>query len=118
MFDAPPEQALPGHVDLGRFRFQSPEIPFHRSELIALVPAELENEIVIEARNDAPVPTRRTVAMREGEFVELSFVARQVPRLGAEPGSRNSMDELPMVQIHVPRRAPSSARCHAGRGSA
>ena len=100
VFDAPPEQALPGHVDLGRFRFQSPEIPFHRSELIAVIPAELERELVVEARNDAPAPRRRAVSLREGEFVELAFQARQVPRLGAEPGARNAMDELPMVQIH------------------
>jgi tetratricopeptide (TPR) repeat protein len=102
VFDSPPEQALPGHIDLGRFRFQSPEIPFHRSELIAVVPAELEKKLSIEARNDAPVPTRRTVSMREGEFVELTFRKNHVPRLGAEPNARDEMDELPMVQIHVP----------------
>jgi cellulose synthase operon protein C len=100
VFDAPPEQALPGHVDLGRFRFQSPEVPFHRSELIAVVPTEIEGELVIEARNDAPKPTRRVVQMREGAFAELVFQARQVPRLGAEPASRSALDELPMVQIH------------------
>jgi tetratricopeptide (TPR) repeat protein len=102
IFDSPPEHALPGHVDLGRFRFQSPEIPFHRSELVAVVPAELERKLSIEARNDAPVPTRRTVSMREGEFVELTFRKDHVPRLGSEPQARNEMDELPMVQIHVP----------------
>ncbi|MFO7562930.1 MAG: hypothetical protein R6X02_09840 [Enhygromyxa sp.] len=102
VFDSPPEHALPGHVDLGRFRFQSPEIPFHRSELIAVVPAELERKLVVEARNQPPSPTRRTLSLREGEFVELSFIARRMPRLGAEPQSRNMLDELPMVQIHVP----------------
>lgn len=101
-FDSPPNQALPGHVDLGRFRFQSPEVPFHLSELIALIPAELERKVVIEARNDAPKPTRRTLSMREGEFAELSFRARNVPRLGSEPQSRSALDELPMVQLHVP----------------
>ncbi|HLT37721.1 MAG TPA: hypothetical protein VK034_15615, partial [Enhygromyxa sp.] len=102
VFDSPPEPALPGHIDLGRFRFQSPEIPFHRSELIAVIPAELERKLKIEARNDAPTPTRRTVSLREGEFVELTFRASQVPRLGAEPQSRHELDELPMVQIHAP----------------
>ncbi|HVI01406.1 MAG TPA: hypothetical protein VM869_21960, partial [Enhygromyxa sp.] len=102
VFESPPEQALPGHIDLGRFRFQSQEVPFHRSELIAVVPAALEPKLSIEARNDAPAPTRRTVSMREGEFVELTFLAKQVPRLGAEPLARNDLDELPMVQIHVP----------------
>jgi len=102
MFDGAPEPALPGHVDLGRFRFQSPEIPFHRSELIALIPAQIESKVHIEARNDAPKPTRRTVELREGSFAELSFTAREVPRLGSEPGARSMLDELPMIQLHVP----------------
>jgi cellulose synthase operon protein C len=112
MFDASPQYALPGHVDLGRFRFQSPEIPFHRSELIALIPAAMEPKVAIEARNDAPKPSRKLVRMREGalangerpeaEFVELSFRADRVERLGSEPMSRSMLDELPMIQLHVP----------------
>lgn len=100
--ESPPELSLPGHVDLGRFRFQSAEVPFHRSELIAVIPAELERTLKIEARNDAPKPTRRSVSLREGEFVELTFRAMHVPRLGAEPQARHALDELPMIQIHVP----------------
>lgn len=102
VYDSAPEHALPGHINLGRFRFQSQEVPFHRSELIAVVPAELEPKLAIEARNDAPAATRRTVSMREGEFVELTFRKTHVPRLGAEPQARSDMDELPMVQVHVP----------------
>jgi tetratricopeptide (TPR) repeat protein len=102
VFDTGPEPALPGHVDLGRFRFQSPEIPFHRSELLVVYPASLESKLKIEARNDPPAPTRRELSLREGKFVELTFLARQVPRLGSEPGARSMLDELPMIQAHVP----------------
>ncbi|PRQ07274.1 hypothetical protein [Enhygromyxa salina] len=101
-FDRDPESALPGHVDLGRFRFQSPEVPFHRSELIVLTPQALASKVAIEARNNPPTATRRTVTLREGEFSELTFLARQVPRLGSEPGARSMLDELPMIQVHVP----------------
>lgn len=102
VFEGGPEPALPGHMDLGRFRFQSPEVPFHRSELIVVVPAALESKLSFEARNDPPGATRRSVAMQDGEFVELTFLARQVPRLGSEPGARSMLDELPSVQVHVP----------------
>lgn len=101
-FDRDPESALPGHVDLGRFRFQSPEIPFHRSELVVITPQALAGQVKIEARNNPPTPTRRAVTLREGEFTELTFLARQVPRLGSEPGARSMLDELPMIQVHVP----------------
>ncbi|PRP93838.1 Lipopolysaccharide assembly protein B [Enhygromyxa salina] len=102
VFESEPEAALPGHVDLGRFRFQSPEVPFHRSELIVVMPQSMEGKVKIEARNSPPKPTRRAVSLREGEFAELTFLARQVPRLGTEPGARSMLDELPMIQVHVP----------------
>ncbi|KIG14767.1 hypothetical protein DB30_06353 [Enhygromyxa salina] len=101
-FERDPEGALPGHVDLGRFRFQSPELPFHRSELIVITPQALASQVKIEARNNPPTATRRAVTLREGEFTELTFLARQVPRLGTEPGARSMLDELPMIQVHVP----------------
>jgi tetratricopeptide (TPR) repeat protein len=95
-----PDPALPGYFDLGRFRFQSPDIPFHRSELIALVPQAMEGELVVERRNAAPEAQRRAVQLREGAYTELTFRAERVPRLGTEPFSRSMLDELPMVQIH------------------
>src|SRR5690606_28047474 len=92
--------------DLGRFLFQSTEVPFHRSELIVIVPAALESKLRTEARNDPPPVQRRAVKLREGtqevDYVELSWVARQVPRLGSEPGARSMLDELPSVAVHVP----------------
>ncbi len=95
-----PDPAMPGFFDLGRFRFQSPDIPFHRSELIALVPAAMESTIAVERRNAAPQAQRRAVELREGKYTELTFRAERVPRLGTEPNSRSMLDELPMVQIH------------------
>ena len=102
VFEGGPEVALPGHIDLGRFRFQSPEVPFHRSELIVVVPAEMEKRLDFEARNKPPGATRQEVDLHDGKFVELTFLARQVPRLGSEPSARSMLDELPSVQVHVP----------------
>ncbi|MCA9699159.1 MAG: hypothetical protein KC431_16670, partial [Myxococcales bacterium] len=108
VYDSSPDPALPGAVDLGRFRFQSPEIPFHRSELITLIPAALEERIVVEARNAAPKQVRREVELAGepggGRYVALSFRADQVPRLGTEPGARSMLDELPMIQVQIPLR--------------
>lgn len=107
-FDAAPEAALPGHVDLGRFRFQSPETPFHRSELITLVPASEQGRVDVEARNDAPAEARRELELPfahgpdTSAYVELRYRADRVPRLGSEPAARSMLDELPMVQVHVP----------------
>lgn len=95
-----PDPSLPGFFDLGRFRFQSPEIPFHRSELIVLVPEAMESKVAVERRNAAPQAQRRSVTLRAGKFAELTFRADRVPRLGTEPNSRSMLDELPMVQIH------------------
>jgi tetratricopeptide (TPR) repeat protein len=102
VFEGGPEPALPGHIDLGRFRFQSPEVPFHRSELVVVVPKSMEKRLDFEVRNEPPGATRREVKLQDGEYVELTFLARQVPRLGSEPGARSLMDELPSVQVHVP----------------
>ena len=93
---------MPGIVDLGRFRFQSLEVPFHRSELLVLVPEAREAELAVEARNAAPSLARRSVEIDGGAYVELSFRADKVPRLGAEPHSRSMLDELPMVKVHTP----------------
>ncbi|MFV8756825.1 DUF3857 domain-containing protein [Nannocystaceae bacterium ST9] len=95
-----PDPALPGFFDLGRFRFQSPDIPFHRSELIVLIPEAIESKVAIERRNAAPQAERRAVTLREGAYRELTFRAERVPRLGTEPNSRSMLDELPMVQVH------------------
>ncbi len=101
-YSTSPDPALPGHFDLGRFRFQSPDIPFHRSELIVLVPEAMEAATVVERRNAAPETRRRALELDGRGYVELSFRADRVPRLGAEPDSRSMLDELPMVQVHRP----------------
>jgi|GEM_PF-1283201 len=106
VYESGPSPALPGHIDLGRFRFQSPETPFHRSELIVVVPAALEPGLDIEARNNPPTPQRRVLDLGAepggSAYVALSFRADQVPRLGAEPQARSMLDELPMIQVQVP----------------
>lgn len=95
-----PDSALPNFFDLGRFRFQSPEIPFHRSELIVLAPEAMAAKLAIDRRNAAPQTQRREVELRSGKHVELTFRADRVPRLGSEPFTRSLLDELPMVQVH------------------
>ncbi|HGG57971.1 MAG TPA: tetratricopeptide repeat protein, partial [Nannocystis exedens] len=41
LIDDGPHGYLPGHVDLSVFRFQSYNIPYHRSELVVMYPAEM-----------------------------------------------------------------------------
>lgn len=106
VFEMGPEPGLPGHIDLGGFWFQSPETPFHRTELVVVVPESIEKQLVIEARNTPPEPRRRAVTL-PGEpggdaYAELVFRADQVPRLGSEPQSRSMMDELPLVSVQAP----------------
>jgi hypothetical protein len=92
-----PAPMLPGHVDLGRFRFQSLDVPFHHSELLIVYPPDLEKQLRVERRNDAPETER-------GSFEGLStmrFLATQVVDRPREPQARSMLDELPMVRVHT-----------------
>ncbi len=86
---------LPGHVDLAVFRFQSYNIPYHRSELVVMHPAEMP--IKVESRGGAPVATRE----RRGDRVIQTWRVDASRRRGVEPSARDSLDELPSVRVYT-----------------
>jgi tetratricopeptide (TPR) repeat protein len=90
-----PFTAIPGHVDLSRFRFQSLDTPYHRSQLLVVAPKSMKIEI--ESRNGAPKARR---SERDGKQV-IEFLAERMPRKGSEPQSRSMLDELPMVRVYT-----------------
>ncbi len=91
-----PTELLSGYVDLGRFSFQSLDVPFHHSELTVLHPPEMSKDLLVELRNGAPPAERSRVA---GSAV-IRFSVDHRPRLGAEPSTRSMLDEIPMVRVH------------------
>lgn len=90
-----PFVAIPGYVDLSRFRFQSLDTPYHRSELIVVAPKSMQ--VLVESRNRPPEARR---SERGGQQV-LEFLAERMPRRGSEPQSRSMIDELPMVRVYT-----------------
>jgi tetratricopeptide (TPR) repeat protein len=94
VLESEPITALPGHVDLSRFRFQSVDVPYHWSELVVLAPHDLP--VLVEARNGAP-PVERS---RDGDRQVLRFLATRMPRKGDEPHPRSMLDELPNVRVY------------------
>jgi tetratricopeptide (TPR) repeat protein len=90
-----PVTALPGHIDLSRFRFQSLDTPYHRSELLVVAPKDME--VLVESRNGAP-KAKRSI---EDDKQIVQFLAKEVPRRGSEPQTRSLLDELPMVRVYT-----------------
>lgn len=88
-----PSSLLPGHIDLGGFRFQSTGTPFHRSELIVDMPGSLPYKV--DARNDAPTP----VVSTENGRKRLHFLAERMMRREPEPDARSLTDEMPTVRV-------------------
>ncbi len=93
IIDRGPPGLLPGYVDVTTFRFQSPEIPYHRSELLVVHPQDLA--LREDRRNNPPTAT---VTTQNGLTVR-HWLARNMPRLGVEPNSRAMLDELPNVRV-------------------
>ncbi len=91
----PPRVFLPGFLRGARFRFQSLDVPYWHSELVLVVPPEMD--LRIERRADPPSPMETMV---DGWRV-LTFTARRMPRLGVEPHMRDGRDELPNVRVWV-----------------
>jgi tetratricopeptide (TPR) repeat protein len=92
-----PAGALPGYVDVSTFRFQSLDIPYHRSELIVVHPSGLA--LQVEGRNNPPQEQRTEQKVHGETLVVRTFRADEVPRLGVEPGHRSLLDELPNVRV-------------------
>jgi cellulose synthase operon protein C len=94
-----PAGAVPGYVDVSTFRFQSAEVPYHRSELLVVHPAELP--LRFDERNAPPVDRPSTVEVEGRSLTVHHFRAEEVPRLGVEPGARPWLEELPSVHVYT-----------------
>ncbi|HGG57599.1 MAG TPA: DUF3857 domain-containing protein, partial [Nannocystis exedens] len=95
LIDDGPHGYLPGHVDLSVFRFQSYNIPYHRSELVVMYPAEMP--IKVESRGGAPAATRE----ERGDRLIQTWRVDGSGRRGVEPNARNSLDELPSIRVYT-----------------
>jgi len=94
-----PAGAVPGYVDVSTFRFQSADVPYHRSELLVVHPEAME--LRVDPRNDPPVDEPSRVEADGHTLVVHHFRAEEVPRLGVEPGARPWLEELPSVHVYT-----------------
>ncbi len=94
-----PAGAVPGYVDVSTFRFQSADVPYHRSELLVVHSPAIE--ILHDPRNDPPADDTKTVDVGGRTLSVHHFRAQEVPRLGVEPGARNWLEELPSVHVYT-----------------
>lgn len=94
-----PATALPGYVDVSTFRFQSLDVPYHRSELLVVAPAAMP--IREDRRNGAPEPVIGEMRLGGEALATRLYRAREVPRRGEEPGHRALLDELPNVRVYT-----------------
>jgi tetratricopeptide (TPR) repeat protein/transglutaminase-like putative cysteine protease len=94
-----PAGAVPGYVDVSTFRFQSQEVPYHRSELLVVHPPSME--LRFDPRNGPPVDQPSTVEIDGRTLTVHHFRADEVPRLGVEPGARPWLEELPSVHVYT-----------------
>ncbi len=93
-----PAGAVPGYVDVSTFRFQSADVPYHRTELLVVHPDSIA--LRFDSRNNPPVDDPSVVKV-DGETLQVHhFRAEEVPRLGVEPGMRSWLDELPSVHVY------------------
>ncbi|MBC8071189.1 MAG: transglutaminase domain-containing protein, partial [Deltaproteobacteria bacterium] len=100
-----PATALPGYVDVSTFRFQSLEIPYHRSELLVVHPEGLA--IREDRRKNPPEAVLGKLVQDGTKLVTRLYRARQVERLGDEPGHGALLDELPNVRVYTAIDVPS-----------
>lgn len=91
-----PMDLVPGAVGESAFRFRSFDVPYHHSELVLVHPKGMS--LGIEPRNGAPEMKVR----EDGDRVIRSWLARNVTRMGVEPGARDTLDELPIVRVGTP----------------
>lgn len=98
--DKPPSGQLPGYVDVSTFRFQSLDVPYHRSELEVVAPAGMN--LQSDRRNDAPAEVKKELEIGGERLVSRTWQANRVPRLGVEPGHRPLLEEVPSVHVYTP----------------
>jgi tetratricopeptide (TPR) repeat protein len=87
----PPSDAAPGGFSSDRFYFRGFEVPYDRSEYVAVVPREME--LTIDPRGPAP-PLART---ERGGLIEYRWLVRQSDRMTPEPRSVMAREFIPSV---------------------
>lgn len=87
----PPSDAAPGGFSSDRFYFRGFEVPYDRTEYVAIVPREMD--LVVDPRGPAPA-TERTE--RNG-LVEYRWMFRQSDRMTPEPRSIMAREFIPSV---------------------
>lgn len=99
-----PATALPGYVDVSTFRFQSLDIPYHRSELLVVHPKSMQ--LHEDKRKSPPEPKLGEMKMDGEVLVTRLYRADRMERRGEEPGHRALLDELPNVRVYTPLDVP------------
>lgn len=100
-----PASALPGYVDVSTFRFRSLDVPYHRTELAVVHPADMP--IREDLRKGAPKPELTTTTVGGEPLTTRLYRMREVDRLGDEPGHRALLDELPNVRVYTDLHVPT-----------
>jgi len=99
VIEQPPSGVVPDYVDVSTFRFQSFDVPYHRSELWVLAPPSIALK---EDRRNTPPKADVSEVVHGGKTLRLSkFGVDQMPRLGVEPGTRSILEEVPNVRIYT-----------------
>ncbi len=99
VLEQPPSGVVPDYVDVSTFRFQSFDVPYHRSELWVLAPSSIS--LKVDRRNTPPEGEVSEVR-HGGQTLTLSkYGVDQMPRLGVEPGTRSILEEVPNVRIYT-----------------
>jgi tetratricopeptide (TPR) repeat protein len=99
VIEQPPSGVVPDYVDVSTFRFQSFDVPYHRSELWVLAPPSIDLKI---DRRNTPPQAEVSEVRHGGQTLRLSkFGVDQMPRLGVEPGTRSILEEVPNVRIYT-----------------
>ncbi|MDO9020829.1 MAG: tetratricopeptide repeat protein [Deltaproteobacteria bacterium] len=87
----PPSDAAPGGFSSDRFYFRGFEVPYDRTEYVAVVPREME--LTIDPRGPAP-PLART---ERGGLLEYRWLVRHSDRMTPEPRSVAAREFIPSV---------------------
>ena len=88
----PPYGGLSSALMGERFYFGGFDVPFHRSEMVLVVPQDME--LTFDPRGSIPRVQKKTHA----GFVEFRWVANHVPAFVHEPGSVEAKEYIPSIQ--------------------
>ena len=87
----PPSDAAPGGFSSDRFYFRGFEVPYDRSEYVAVVPREMA--LTIDPRGPAPPLSH----IESGGLIEYRWMVRQSDRMTPEPRSVMTREFIPSV---------------------